>query len=329
MTVSDRQLLSVENLAVHLPCVGGTVRAVEGVTLSLERGKTLALVGESGCGKSTLCRAILGLVSGQVAGRVIFAGQDLGKLSQKELNAICGREIGVVLQNPLSSLNPVLTIGRQIAEPLWYHLRMSPARARERVVELLGAVGIPRPEERLASFPHQLSGGMRQRVAIAIALACDPQLLIADEPTTALDVTVQAEILNLLGRLQAERNMAMLLVSHDLGVVAGRAHDTAVMYAGRIVEQAPTKALFTRMRMHYTKALFDAILRIGDPPHKVLSAIGGQPPNPATPLPGCHFAPRCWRAEERCRVEEPPLVTAEREDHRYACWFPRLPEERP
>jgi len=327
MTASDRQLLIVDNLAVQLPCAGGTVRAVERVSLSLERGKTLALVGESGSGKSMLCRAILGLVSGRVAGRVIFAGHDLGKLPQKELNAIRGRQIGVVLQNPLSSLNPVLTIGRQIAEPLCYHLRISPVKARERVIELLGAVGIPQPEERLASFPHQLSGGMRQRVAIAIALACDPQLLIADEPTTALDVTVQAEILNLLGRLQTERNMAMLLVTHDLGVVAGRAHHTAVMYAGRIVEQAPTEAIFTRMRMHYTRALFDAIPRVDDPPHKVLSAIGGQPPNPAIPLPGCPFAPRCWRAEERCRVEEPPLVAADREDHRYACWFPRLSEE--
>jgi peptide/nickel transport system ATP-binding protein len=192
----------------------------------------------------------------------------------------------------------------------------------------LTAVGIPRPDERMACYPHQLSGGMRQRVAIAIALACEPRLLIADEPTTALDVTMQAEILNLLGRLQRERNMAMILVTHDLGVVAGRAHETAVMYGGRIVEKAPTVDLFARMRMHYTKALFDAIPRIDDPPHRNLSAISGQPPDLAAPKVGCPFAPRCWRAEERCRAEEPPLTCGEEENHRYACWFPRLPEDR-
>ena len=202
------------------------------------------------------------------------------------------------------------------------HRGLSAARARERAVSLLEAVGIPRPAERMAWYPHQLSGGMRQRVAIALALACDPQFLIADEPTTALDVTVQAEILDLLERLQRERGMGMILVSHDLGVVAGRSHRTAVMYAGRIVEEAPTLELFCGMRMPYTRALFDAAPRIDLPSGAVLPAIGGQPPNLAALPPGCRFAPRCPRAEGRCRAEEPPLVANGREDHRYACWFP-------
>jgi len=326
MTASPKDILSVENLVVHLPCKRGVVRAVDGVSFTLERGKTLALVGESGCGKSMLCRAILGLLPGRAilspAGRISFAGQELAKLAKKELARILGREIGIVLQNPISSLNPVQRIGWQIAEPMHYHLGLSTAKARERSVELLRAVGISQPEERLACYPHQLSGGMRQRVAIAIALACDPQLLIADEPTTALDVTVQAEILNLLSRLQRERNMAMILVTHDLGVVAGRAHETAVMYAGRIVEQASTASLFDRMRMPYTRALFNAIPRLDDPPHKALKAIGGQPPDLSAPCGGCPFAPRCPKAEERCCEAAPPLACDDDENHRYACWFP-------
>ncbi|RNC66645.1 MAG: ABC transporter ATP-binding protein [Desulfuromonadales bacterium] len=333
MTTTAQRLLVVENLSVSLPAARGEVRVVDRVSLSLERGRTLALVGESGSGKSMLCRAIMGLLPGGArrtgSGRVVFAGRDLGALLERELNRIRGREIGVVLQDPLSSLNPVLTIGRQIAETLRYHLGFSSARARERSIELLRAVGIPRPEERLACHPHQLSGGMRQRVAIAMALSCDPQLLITDEPTTALDVTIQAEILNLLGRLQKERNMAMILVTHDLWVAAGMAHDTAVMYAGRIVEQAPTGELFARMRMPYTKALFDAIPRVDDPPHTNLKAIGGTPPDLAALPPGCRFAPRCPRVQTRCRAEEPPLVANDREDHRYACWFPYPSEDSP
>jgi peptide/nickel transport system ATP-binding protein len=326
MTASAQNILSVEKLVVHLPSSRGIVRAVDGVSFTLERGKTLALVGESGSGKSILCRAILGLLPGRaiLSGRISFAGRELGKLAKKELARILGREIGIVLQNPISSLNPVHRIGMQIAEPMLYHLGLSTTKAMERSVELLRAVGIPRPEERLACYPHQLSGGMRQRVAIAIALACDPKLLIADEPTTALDVTVQAEILNLLSRLQQERHMAMILVTHDLGVVAGRAHETAVMYAGRIVEQAPTVELFDRMRMPYTRALFNAIPQLDDPPHNALTAIAGQPPDLAAPLAGCPFAPRCPKAEERCRKKEPPLACDEDENHRYACWFPLM-----
>ena len=327
MTSSACHLLILDNLSVKIPCPRGLLRAVDGVSLFLERGRTLALVGESGCGKSMLCRAVMGILPGAavVGGRILFAGENIGALPEKKRNEIRGRRIGIVLQDPMSSLNPVMKIGLQIAEPMRFHLRISRATAIERTVSLLESVGLPRPAERMNFYPHQLSGGMRQRVAIAIALACDPELLIADEPTTALDVTVQAEILSLLGRLQKERNMAMILVTHDLGVVAGRAHDTAVMYAGRIVEQAPTDELFARMRMRYAKALFQSIPRLDDPPQTLLAAIGGQPPDLLAPAAGCRFAPRCTEAKERCFAEEPPLVANGRDDHRYACWFPLNP----
>ena len=326
MSASGNFLLHVEDLSVHIPCAGGTVRAVDRVSFRLEAGKTMALVGESGSGKSMLCRAIMGIAPGRArfpgAKRILFDGRDLARLTPRELNGIRGREIGILLQNPLSSLNPVLTVGRQITEPMLHHLGISKSQADLRALELLRAVGIAQPEARVLCHPHQLSGGMRQRVAIAIALSCDPKLLIADEPTTALDVTVQAEILNLLSRLQRERTMAMILVTHDLGVVAGRAHETAVMYAGRIVEKAPTVDLFSRMRMHYTKALLDAVPGLDAPPHQKLKAIGGQPPDLTAPQAGCPFAPRCPRAEERCRSEEPSLASEGNRDHSYACWFP-------
>jgi peptide/nickel transport system ATP-binding protein len=332
MSAPHPHLLKIENLSVHIPIPGGALRAVDRVSFTLERGKTLALVGESGSGKSMLCRAVMGIQPGRAllpgASRILFDGRDLRQLPARELNRIRGRDIGIVLQNPMSSLNPVLKIGKQIAEPMRLHLDISRAEAMGRALELLRSVGISQPEERLQCYPHQLSGGMRQRVAIAIALSCDPKLLIADEPTTALDVTVQAELLNLLGRMQRERNMAMILVTHDLALVAGRAHETAVMYAGRIVEAAPTVQLFAGMRMHYTKALFDAIPRIDDPSDRNLEAIGGQPPDLAAPQAGCPFAPRCQRVGERCRLEEPPLACHENLEHRYACWYPRLTEER-
>ncbi len=320
MTGCNEPLLVVDGMTVQISTEHGPIRPVDSVSLILERGKTLALVGESGSGKSMLCRAILGLVPAD--GRIRFDGRDIGRLGAGEMNRILGRDIGVVLQNPLSSLNPVMTIAAQIIEPMRIHLDVSRREGLARAISLLGSVGIPRPGERLGCYPHQLSGGMRQRVAIAIALACDPKLLIADEPTTALDVTVQAEILALLARIRRERNMAILLVSHDLGVVAGSADSVAVMYAGRIVEQAPTARLFGRMRMPYTRALFDAIPRIEDPPHRRLPNIPDLPPDFAALPPGCSFAPRCPRAGERCRREEPSLVSAEDEHHRYACWFP-------
>jgi peptide/nickel transport system ATP-binding protein len=320
MNASDRGLLEVRDLSVELSTDAGPIRPVDGISLRLERGKILAVVGESGSGKSMFCRAVLGLVPSR--GQIIFDGRDTGSYSARELNRMRGRDIGVVLQDPLSSLNPVMTIESQIVEPMRYHLGLGASAAREQARTLLGSLGMARPEERLACYPHQLSGGMRQRVAIAMALACDPKLLIADEPTTALDVTVQAEILQLLGRLQRERDLAIMLVSHDLGVVAGRAHDVAVMYAGRVVEQGPTAEVFAAMRMRYTRALFDAIPRLDDPPQRRLPNIPDQAPNFAALPPGCRFAPRCGAVRERCHQEYPPLETCGTGGHRYSCWFP-------
>ncbi len=322
MNAADQPLLIVENLTVELQAVRGAIRPVDSVSLTLQQGKTLALVGESGSGKSMLCRAILGLVPSQ--GGIRFNGHNSGSLSARELNRLRGREIGVVLQDPLSSLNPVMTIASQIVEPMRCHLGVRYREGKQRALALLRDVGIPRPEERLECYPHQLSGGMRQRVAIAIALACEPKLLIADEPTTALDVTVQADILNLLSKIQQDRGMAIILVSHDLGVVAGRAHDIAVMYAGRIVEQGTTAALFARMRMRYTHALFEAIPRMDDPPQRRLPNIPDQPPDFSALPPGCRFAPRCEYVGERCRAEYPLLVADGDDGHRFACWFPRI-----
>lgn len=320
MTVPDTDLLEVNNLTVQLQTGQRMIRPVDAVSLKLKQGETLAVVGESGSGKSMLCRAILGLVPS--SGSVMFNGHDTNRLSSAEMNRIRGREIGVVLQNPLSSLNPVMTIASQIAEPMRCHLGIRSGEAKERVWALLRAVGIPQAEERMGCYPHQLSGGMRQRVAIAIALACEPKLLIADEPTTALDVTVQAEVLRLLAQLQQERQMAILLVSHDLGVVAGCADTVAVMYAGRIVEQAPVRELFGQMQMPYTRALFDAIPRIEAPPFCRLPNIPDLPPDFSALPPGCRFAPRCPHAKERCLQEYPPLTAQNDSDHCYSCWFP-------
>jgi len=308
------------------------VRAVDGVSFCLERGETLAVVGESGSGKSMLCRTILGLLPRCAHhsdnGQIFFDGKDLGQVTPKELKQIRGKEIAVILQDPMSSLNPVMTVGQQIAEPLRYHQGMRRKVARAEAVALLEAVGIPQPQQKVDAWPHQLSGGMRQRVAIAMALACEPQLLIADEPTTALDVTVQAEILNLLDTLQREHNMAIILVTHDLAVVAAHAKQTAVMYAGKIVEQAPTSELFKAMRMPYTKALFDSAPKLDDPPGKRLTVIKGQAPDAVQTQPGCRFAPRCLVAGERCFEAAPTLMQhRQNSDHYYACWYPESGRE--
>ena len=323
MIAHAQPLLVVDKLCVELAHGARGVRAVDGVSFAVESGRTLAIVGESGCGKTMLCRAIKGLLPGRaaLAGRIVFGGRDLGALAPRERNALLGRQVGMVLQDPLSALNPVMKVGWQVAEPLRHHFGMPKARARERAIELLGAAGIAQAAAHFDSYAHQLSGGMRQRVVIAIALACEPALLIADEPTTALDVTVQAEILSLLARLQRERNMALILVSHNLGVVAGLAHEAAVMYAGRIVEQAPAAELFRHMRMPYTRALFDASPRLDDPARDMLAAIGGQPPDLSALPAGCSFAPRCPRVQARCRQETPALKD-EGSGHRCACWFP-------
>jgi peptide/nickel transport system ATP-binding protein len=322
--VSEGTLLSIEDVTVDLPTPRGNLRAVDHVDLTVGAGRTLGVVGESGCGKTMLSRAVLQLLpkKAKLSGRVMFDGQDLVRLPPEKLRKLRGRSLAVVFQDPMTSLNPVLTIGTQLMETLQEHLELDMAAARQRSVELLAAVGIPAPEQRLMQYPHQLSGGMRQRVAIAIALSCEPKLLIADEPTTALDVTIQAQILDLLAREQRRRHMAMILITHDLGVVAGRTDEVAVMYAGRVVERAPTPALFKKMRMPYTEALLAAIPKIDAAPHASLPAISGRPPDPTRPLPGCSFAPRCRYADARCQTEKPSLSEAESRDHLYACFHP-------
>ncbi|MGN1286470.1 MAG: ABC transporter ATP-binding protein [Bradyrhizobium sp.] len=317
-------LLSVENAVVDLPTPRGNLRAVDHVDLAVGAGRTLGIVGESGCGKTMLSRAILQLLpkKAKLSGRVMFDGQDLTTLSAEKLRKLRGRSLAVVFQDPMTSLNPVLTIGTQLIETIQEHLELDLAEARQRSIELLAAVGIPAPEQRLAQYPHQLSGGMRQRVAIAVALSCEPQLLIADEPTTALDVTIQAQILDLLAREQQRRHMAMIIITHDLGVVAGRTDEVAVMYAGRVVERAPTPALFKQMRMPYTEALLAALPKLDVAPHTPLPAISGRPPDPTRPLKGCSFSPRCRYSAGRCASEKPQLCSAETPEHLYACFHP-------
>ena len=322
--MTDSTLLSVEDVSVNLPTPRGNLRAVDRVNLTVGAGQTLGVVGESGCGKTMLSRAILQLLpkKAKLSGRVMFDGQDLLQLSAEKLRKLRGRSLAVVFQDPMTSLNPVLTIGTQLIETLQEHLELDDAAATRRSVELLAAVGIPAPEQRLAQYPHQLSGGMRQRVAIAIALSCEPKLLIADEPTTALDVTIQAQILDLLAREQRRRHMAMIIITHDLGVVAGRTDEVAVMYAGRVVERAPTPALFKKMRMPYTEALLAAIPKLDAAPHTVLPAISGRPPDPTRPIKGCSFSPRCRYAVARCHAEKPELTQAETPAHQFACFHP-------
>ncbi|HEX5613757.1 MAG TPA: ABC transporter ATP-binding protein [Acidimicrobiia bacterium] len=322
---TDAPLLEVDGVKTHFRTERGVVRAVDGVSFRLERGKTLGVVGESGSGKSVLSRSIMGLLPRHNVirdGSIRFEGREIANLSTKQMQEFWGTQMAMVFQDPMTSLNPVMKVGRQITESLQYHLDVSKDFARDTAEALLASVGIPEPRRRLNEFPHQMSGGMRQRVTIAIALACGPKLLFADEPTTALDVTVQAQILDLLASQQRERFMAMILVTHDLGVVAGRADDIAVMYAGRIVEKAPTRVLFTEMRHPYSEALLKSIPKLADPSHTRLQAIGGRPPDLVNPPPGCKFAPRCPYAQPQCREEEPPLVEHGTSGHEFACWFP-------
>jgi peptide/nickel transport system ATP-binding protein len=318
-------LLEVEDLKTHFRTPRGLVKAVDGVTLSLERGKALGVVGESGSGKTILSRSIMGLLPKKDVvrhGRVMFEGQDVTAKSQRELRDLWGTEMAMIFQDPMSSLNPLMKIGKQIAEPLRVHLDMSKADATATAERLLGDVGIPEPARRLEQYPHELSGGMRQRVMIAIALAGGPALLFADEPTTALDVTVQAQILDLLGDQRRDRNMSLILVTHDLGVVAGHTDEIAVMYAGRLVEKAPTSVLFSEMKMPYTEALMQSIPKLEHTSHTRLSVIPGRPPDLVNPPRGCRFAPRCPYAQARCIEEEPPLAETSIPGHTYACWFP-------
>jgi peptide/nickel transport system ATP-binding protein len=324
-------LLELKNLQARLLTRRGMVKAVDKVSLLLHRGKTLGIVGESGCGKSMLARAIMGLLP---AGSIMpsesivnFGGRNLAGMKKAQLRQIIGREIAMIFQDPMTSLNPVMKVGQQIAEVLCYHLKVGRRTARKRAIALLDLVGIPMADRRANQYPHQLSGGLRQRVAIAIALACKPKLLIADEPTTALDVTVQATILDLLASLQQEKQMAMILITHDLGVVAGRTDHAAVMYAGQIVEYAATNQLFRQMRMPYTHALLAAIPRLENRPHTTLRAINGQPPDMVDLPAGCRFASRCWKAQPLCLESEPVLKPINGRGHKLACWYPLDPAE--
>jgi len=318
-------MLQVTDLITHFETPRGIVRAVDGVSFTLDRGKTLGVVGESGSGKTVLSRSIMGLLPkrGTIReGSVRFDGTEIADLSAKEMRDYWGARLSMIFQDPMTSLNPVMKIGKQITESIRQHLDVDKKYANELAENLLRSVRIPEPERRMKEYPHQLSGGMRQRVCIAVALACGPTLLFADEPTTALDVTVQAQVLDLMAQQQRERFMAIVLITHDLGVVAGRADEIAVMYAGRIVEKAPTNVLFTDMKMPYTEALLSSIPKIEQPSHTRLATIPGRPPNLVNPPTGCKFAPRCGYVQDRCLEEDPPLVPGTQPGHEYRCWFP-------
>jgi peptide/nickel transport system ATP-binding protein len=317
-------LIEVQDLHTEIRLPTATVRAVDGVSFTVEPGETIGLVGESGCGKTMTGSSIMRLLppGGHItAGRILFDGTDLVTLDNAGLRQVRGNEIGMVFQDPMTSLNPTTSIGRQIAETVRLHRQVSQTEALARAVEVLGLVGMPQPAERISSYPHQLSGGQRQRVMIAMALACEPKLLIADEPTTALDVTIQAQVLSLLDSLKEKLGMAMILITHDMGVIAGRTDRVMVMYAGRIVETADTAELFNRTRHPYTEALLASIPRIDQAAAQMLRAIPGLPPDLTNPPDGCRFAARCRYATDRCRDEDPQLDGPD-PGHAYACFYP-------
>jgi oligopeptide/dipeptide ABC transporter ATP-binding protein len=306
-------LLEVKNLQTHFPSRAGLVRAVDGVSFYLDRGELLGLVGESGCGKSMTALSIMRLIAPPgkiVGGEIIFDGKDLLKLSNSEMRAVRGDDIAMIFQDPMTSLNPVFTVGEQIAEALRLHRKLSRKQAKEAAIEAMREVAIPDPATRADDYPHQLSGGMRQRIMIAMALACDPKLLIADEPTTALDVTIQAQILELLNELRKTRDLAILLITHDLGVVAEVADRVAVMYTGKIVEESPVAELFARPKHPYTEGLLRSVPKLtaeGVARAARLQTIDGVVPKPTNLPPGCHFEPRCPYRMPRCREGEIPL----------------------
>ncbi len=319
-------LLSIQDLRTYLYTRDGIVRAVDGVDLELEEGETLGIVGESGCGKSMTALSVMRLIPARqgriVSGKIIFKGYDLATLPEEEMRRIRGRRISIVFQEPMTALNPLLTIGTQIREMLKIHLDMKKGEAETRSLELLNLVGISLPGRRIKEYPHQLSGGMRQRVMIAIAISCRPDIIFADEPTTALDVTIQAQILDLLGRLRKEFGMSMVLISHDLGVIAEVADHVAVMYAGRIVEYAGTEELFGSPLHPYTKGLLASIPRFDRDGGKIkrLYGIPGMVPRLSDLPSGCKFQTRCPIVIDRCRVEEPQLVELFK-GHKVRCWL--------
>jgi len=319
-------LLSVEDLCVEFATDAGLVRAVNGVSFEIRSGETLAVVGESGCGKSVTAMSILGLLPMPPAriarGRIRLAGEDLLGASEARLRGIRGNDIAMIFQEPMTSLNPVFTVGDQINEAIELHRGVSTEEAREQTIALLDRVGIPAPRQRVDEYPHQLSGGMCQRVMIAMALACDPMLLIADEPTTALDVTIQAQILDLLRELQRDLGMSVLLITHDLGVVAEMAHRVVVMYAGEVIERADVGPLFAAPRHPYTAGLFRSIPHPGtDSTQRELEPIEGSVPDALSFPSGCKFHPRCRYTMERCRSDVPRSTTRDEAGHVSACWF--------
>jgi peptide/nickel transport system ATP-binding protein len=317
-------LLQIEDLSTHIQLKNGVVRAVDGVTLHVDEGETLGVVGESGCGKTMTALSIMNLlpVGGHiVGGSISLGGREISGLSPDAMRKVRGNEVGMIFQDPLSSLNPTHTVGKQIAESVLLHREVTKKEAYERAVEVLDLVGLPRARERVDEYPHQFSGGMRQRVMIAMALACEPKLLIADEPTTALDVTIQKQILELIDDLRRRLGMAVIMVTHDLGVIAGRADRVAVMYAGKVVETTETSALYANPRHPYTEALFQALPEKSAETRERLYSIPGAPPDLVNPPAGCRFAPRCRYATDKCRTQ-PPELTGETTAHTYRCFFP-------
>lgn len=319
-------LLEVNELKTYFYTRGGTVKAVDGVSFGMHAGETLGIVGESGCGKSVTALSVMRLIAKPgkiVAGEINFNGEDIMEKNQNELTDLRGSKISMIFQDPMTSLNPVYTIGFQIAETVKRHRRdVTSEQAWKRAVEMLDLVRIPDAKRRAKNYPHEFSGGMRQRVMIAISLACNPQLLIADEPTTALDVTIQAQILELMKGLSKEFGTAVMLITHDLGVVAGSCKDVIVMYAGHVVETAPVKQLYEAPAHPYTIGLLQSIPRLDDQRGVKLNPIAGQPPDLLNPPPGCPYAPRCPRVQERCRRERPELMQVGRGIQAAACFYP-------
>jgi len=315
-------LLDVTDLRTYFDTADGPVKAVDGVSFHIDKGETLGIVGESGSGKSVTSLSLLRLVDPPgtiVSGKIIFDGQDLLAYDDEQMRKIRGKRIAMIFQDPMTSLNPVHTIGRQITESLKLHLMLSSGQARRRAAEVLGLVGIPSPEQRLDDYPHQFSGGMRQRVMIAVGLSCNPDLLIADEPTSALDVTIQAQILELIARLQSEMDMGVIIITHDLGVVAGMVDRVAVMYAGKIVEEGPTDQIFADPRMPYTIGLLQSLPRLDERPAR-LHPIRGAPPSLINLPAACPFAPRCDFVQDLCYTQVPPLRSVAA-NQRVACLF--------
>ena len=328
----SRSLIDIQQLQVHFKTPEGIVRAVDGVSLSIAPGETVGLVGESGCGKSVTSLAVLGLIPsppGFIAGgRVIFGSEDLLRLKREQLRRLRGRDISMIFQEPMTSLNPVLPIGRQVAEPLMVHQRLPKREALEQAADYLERVKIPAARQRLNDYPHQLSGGMRQRVMIAMAMVCNPKLLIADEPTTALDVTIQAQILSLMAGLKEENRMSLLLITHDLGVVAQMANRVVVMYAGQIVEEAPVADLFDSPFHPYTLGLMASMPRLGERgDRRRLNEIKGIVPSLTDQISGCRFADRCPDTFDLCRQQQPGLVDIG-DGRRARCWLNEFPQNR-